>query len=188
MMQRMSSPLTQVSWLVPVGVLMACSGTRDMATGTTQQEVPVAVIDTDATLADVEPGRGVGLFVEYAAGGRWRVYVACDTLESGLGCRWDVIISSSSTITATETEGEGPEVWLEPLRDPAGKPYSALRFVSETTVALEGVSFGTEAGTPIRVDVLLDDVAEGRYTYWVGGGAVHPGAPSSVIDLLPTAP
>lgn len=188
MMMPMSSPLPQASWLIPLVALAACSGARDTATGTTQQEVPAAVIDTDATLADIEPGRGVGLFVEYASGGHWRVYVTCDTLESELGCQWDVIVSSSSAITAVQTEGEGPEVWLEPLRDSAGKPSSALRFVSETTVALEGVRFATEAGTPIRVDVLLDGVAEGRYTYWVGGGAVHTGAPSSVIDLLPTAP
>ena len=190
MMSPMSrlSPFPQALALVALAALAACSGDRDTATGTTQVEVPAAVIDTDATLTDVEPGRGVGLFVEYAAGGRWRMYVTCDSLDSDLGCRWDVIVSSSSSITAIEAEGAGPEVWLEPLRDSAGRSYSALRFLSDTTTTLDGVNFATEAGTAVRLDVLLDGVADGRYTYWVGGGAVHRGAPSSVIDLLPTAP
>lgn len=180
-------PSPQALSLLVLAVLVACSGDRDTATGSTQVEVPAAVIDTDATLTDVEPGRGVGLFVEYAAGGRWHVYVTCDSLDSELPCGWDVIVSTSSTITAVESE-PGPEVWLEPLRDSDGRSYSGLRFLSETTTELEGVSFETTPGTAIRLDVLLDGVADGRYTYWVGGGAVHRGAPSAVIDLLPTAP
>src|SRR5690606_41987571 len=86
MMMPMSSPLPQASWLIPLVALAACSGARDTATGTTQQEVPAAVIDTDATLADIEPGRGVGLFVEYASGGHRRVFGPRVHLRVGLGC------------------------------------------------------------------------------------------------------
>src|SRR5690606_41867852 len=107
MMMPMSSPLPQASWLIPLVALAACSGARDTATGTTQQEVPAAVIDTDATLADIEPGRGVGLFVEYASGGHWRVCVTCDTLESELGCQWDGLVSGRRAIPPGPADGAG---------------------------------------------------------------------------------
>src|SRR6188508_2806633 len=50
-----------------------------------------ATIDTDAELVDRDPGRGIGVFVEYHAGGEWRVDVGCDTAISMVDCSWLVI-------------------------------------------------------------------------------------------------
>ena len=37
-------------------------------------------------------------------------------------------------------------------------------------------------------DVLLDNACGNRYLFWVGDGALHSGAPSNPIELLPSAP
>jgi hypothetical protein len=164
-----------------------CSGERGKATGSSVVEVPAAAIDTDATL-EVEAGRGVGVFVEYASGGRWRVFVACDSLDSDLPCRWDLLVSSASELSdvAEETfeDAGAPENSTTVLF----RQRSAVHFTSETTTQLEGMRFETTPGATVRIDVLLDGVADGRFIYWIGGGAVHSGAPSSVLDLVPTAP
>jgi hypothetical protein len=59
--------------------------------------------------------------------------------------------------------------------------------VSRTGQDLDGFSFQTEPGAPIELDVLLDNGPGNRYLFWVGDGALHSGAPSNPIDLIPSA-
>src|SRR6185295_8574160 len=51
-----------------------------------------APIDTGAAL-DTQPGQGAGVFIEYAAGGKWHLFTSCDTVKSGFGCIWDIIVT-----------------------------------------------------------------------------------------------
>lgn len=165
---------------------VACSGQRDEATGNSAVEVPVSAIDTDATLS-VDPGRGVGVFVEYASGGTWRVYVSCDTFESEVPCHWDVLVSSTGPLTNAEALELSAAAASSGL-DIAASGRSAIHLTTETTTELEGMTFESAPGATLRLDVLLDGVADGRFIYWVGGGAVHTGAPASILDLVPTSP
>src|SRR4051812_26543720 len=49
-------------------------------------------IDTDGKIP-TEPGQTAGVFVEYAAGGHWRLLTTCDTAYSGTACAWDIIVT-----------------------------------------------------------------------------------------------
>ncbi len=171
-----------LAWMCTLPLVACSSADREGTTQTGPIDVPAAVIDTGATLADVEPGKGVGVFVEYTSGGNWRVSTACDTEVSGAGCVWDVIVSTSGELRDLEGEALEVEDYLD--RDGPG----SARLVTYTTRGTDGLTFRTDPGEAIRLDVVLDDIAEGRFIYWVGGGAVHNGAPTSIIDLLPTEP
>src|SRR5262245_53008903 len=57
-------------------------------------QTPMAVtIDTDQTMT-AGPGDGTGLFVEYAAGGHWKIWLTCDTNKTGQACPFDVTAST----------------------------------------------------------------------------------------------
>lgn len=172
-----------------LGATVACSSDRGSATGSSAIDVPAAAIDTGATFEDLEPGRRTALFVEYASGGHWRAFVSCDTSRSEAPCEWDVIASSAHPLTDIELGHASGGGWTEP--SPAadeGSVLSGIRFVASTTTDLEGVRFTTTPGAAVRLDVVLDGVPEGRFLHWVGGGAIHRGAPVSILDLVPTAP
>lgn len=167
----------------------ACSSDRGSATGSSLIHVPSAAIDTDAVIDDLEPGGRTGLFIEYASGGHWRMLVTCDVSESQTPCEWDVVATSAYPIGDIELEQLSTGGWTE-ARSPTdgGVAHPGIQFVLGTTTELQGVRFTTPPGAAVRVDVMLDGVAEGRYTHWVGGGAIHRGAPEAVLDLVPTTP
>jgi len=167
----------------------ACSSGRGEATGSTLIHVPSAAIDTDAVIDDLEPGRRTGLFIEYASGGHWRTRVTCDASERDDPCVWDVVVTSAYPIDDAELEQLSAVGWSAARRPSYHDvAYPGIQFVLSITTELRGVRFTTPSGAGIRVDVMLDGVPEGRYTHWVGGGAIHRGAPEAVLDLVPTTP
>lgn len=140
-------------------------------------------IDTDATLVDVEPGQGAGLFVEYEAGGTWRVRASCDTAISGYACLWDVIVApvESPALLGFATEGLDASdslVW----------EGGGVRMIASTGMEIDSFTVSAPAGEALRFDVYLDDQPAPRFVYWVGEGALHEGAPSNPVDLVPSAP
>jgi hypothetical protein len=148
-----------------------------------EESVPVrATIDTDAELVDRNPGRGVGVFVEYHTGGDWRVDVGCDTTISMLGCSWLVV--------AEPLEGQLLSVVLHDLE--ASDDFEALPtsvgMQSSTTDDLDGFSFRSEPGVVLNLFAALDGYAESRFVYWIGDGAVHTGAPEVPFELRPSVP
>ncbi len=40
-----------------------------------------------------EPGKGAGVFIEYAAGGHWSIRTTCDFEKSNTPCAWDIIVT-----------------------------------------------------------------------------------------------
>ena len=141
-----------------------------------------ATIDTDAKLADRSPGRGVGVFVEYHAGGEWRVDVGCDTALSMVGCSWLVFVEPlAGTVSSVELHD------LESSDDFEVLPTS-VGLQSTTTEDLDGVSFRAEPGAIVSLFAALDGYQESRFVFWVGGGAVHKGAPEVPFELEPDLP
>lgn len=152
--------------------------------GATSQPIASATIDTDATLADIVPGQGVGVFVEYAAGGRWKVRVACDTVYSGEPCQFDVILSSD--------EGRAPRLKealeLESNDQLITDPQEGIRLYSVTGSDLDGFDAVAPAGASQLLDSYLDGQPESRFIYWVGDGALHRGSPTNPLRLIPSSP
>lgn len=166
--------------------LSACGSTP---TGYSQpQGDPVHVysvnIDTGETLVP-QPGQGYGVFVEYATGGDWHVFTTCDADVTGYSCAWDLIASVDATETlkvTDQTELEAPDKVL-PING------SAVRLVFQTDSDTDGVHLSGTAGEPLSLDIEWDGpFAASSTVSWFGEGAVHTGAPSDPVDLMPTAP
>jgi hypothetical protein len=149
-----------------------------------QPEDPMLLtIDTDQII-EAEPGEGVGLFVEYAAGGFWRMWTSCDTNYSGQACQFDAcvsIVNGSSDIRLAEGEELEGSDRIELLSD----GWTCLS--AETDADLDGLLFETEPGAVVRFEVSLDGFLDGRYVYWVGDGVLHAGAPTNPVDFVPTS-
>lgn len=175
--------------LLPVVLMLgACSYRTDGGYGfsnTPPQQVPESNIDADATIGQVSPGKGAGAFVEYQAGGHWRLLTTCDTLlpDSAGPCHWDIIVSGPSYDTIKSFQPDQLE-----STDQLGWDQGGVHLIAENSAGFDGFSFDATPGSTIRVDVYLDGGPAPTYIYWVGDGGLHRGAPSNPIDLTPTAP
>lgn len=157
------------------------------------QPVERLTIDTGEQLA-LEPGAGVGVGVEYAGDGQWRLATVCDTALSDESCVFDLLVSSDASddgITAFEG------VDLEPGDAVLAPDPFALQLEWVTEDDEDALEFRTEPGATVRLSALLyDPIVDSAFDWsddpriisWVGGGAVHRGAPSNPVDLTPDRP
>jgi hypothetical protein len=144
-------------------------------------DIETATIDTDQLL-DVDPGVGAGAFFEYESGGVYHVTTSCD-VGSGSDCRWDIVVTPLNDATIQSVA----PLDLEKDDSLAFGYGNQLQLVARTGNDFDGFSFQTDPGVGIEVDALLDDGAANRYLFWVGDGALHSGAPSNPVDLIPSA-
>lgn len=140
-------------------------------------------IDTDA-LIDVKPAEGVGVFVEYEAGGRWHVYASCDTNVSRHDCLFDVVVHSLGTNGILSASGDG----LEDDDSVSLFGVDGVQMVSYTDYDFDGFYVDTDPGAKLSIDVMLDDGCGAEWVYWIDQGGVHEGAPSTPFDLTPSTP
>jgi hypothetical protein len=150
-------------------------------TPTPAANIEEAIIDTDQLL-DIDPGAGAGAFIEYETGGNYHVTTSCDVGQGG-DCFWDIIVTplaNAALLSVSPFDLESDDsVTLG-----AG---NQVRLVANTGNDFDGFSFQTDPGAAIEIDALLDNGAGNRYLFWVGDGALHSGAPSNPIDLVPSA-
>ncbi len=146
-----------------------------------QGDIESSTIDADQLL-DVEPGAGAGAFIEYESGGTYRVTTSCD-VGQGSACNWDIVVTPLDDAALL---GVAP-VDLESDDTVTIGSGNQLRFVALTGKDFDGFTFQTDPGAAIELDALLDNGAANRYLFWVGDGALHSGAPSNPIDLVPSA-
>lgn len=145
------------------------------------EEPMLMTIDTDATVT-AEPGEGVGVFVEYATGGTWRIWTTCDTNHSNAPCVFDIFASvdvNSELIDIFSDEAEsGDKV----------RTYSegVAYFGAQTESDVDAMVLETTPGAIVRLEVYLDGVEQRRFIYWFGDGVLHKGAPTYPIDLEPS--
>jgi len=144
-------------------------------------DIEEATIDADQLL-DVDPGVGAGAFIEYESGGVYHVTTSCD-VASGSDCLWDIVVTP---LDSAKIESFAP-LDLEKDDSLAFGSGNQLRLVAYTGRDFDGFSFQTDPGAGVQVDALLDDGAANRYIFWVGDGALHSGAPTNPVDLLPSA-
>jgi hypothetical protein len=162
----------------------AGNGGGGSGSGNCGPEEPVQTyIDVDAQI-EIMPGEGAGVFVEYAKGGHWVLRTTCDTLKNNVPCAWDIIITPEDGRSITNAKAQDLEA-TDSLGTYPKFPRS-YQLVAETGGDVDGFTFDTEPQTAISVDVFLDDACALPYVFWVGDGAVHTGAPSNPIVLIPT--
>ncbi|WP_437940269.1 hypothetical protein [Sorangium sp. So ce341] len=146
-------------------------------------EPMLVAIDTDAALSS-GPGEGVGIFVEYAAGGTWRLWTTCDTNSSKVVCSFDLYASVDTSSELFDIVGTDLE-----KTDATRLADDGIAYLhAETGSDIDAMTFTTTEGAIVRLEAYLDGVQEPRYVYWFGDGVLHEGAPTNPIDFQPTSP
>ncbi|WP_437817448.1 hypothetical protein [Sorangium sp. So ce1078] len=143
----------------------------------------LVAIDTGAVL-NSEPGEGVGIFVEYAAGGTWRLWTTCDTNTSKVVCSFDLYASVDTSSELFDIVGTDLEKTDATRLADEGIAY----LHAETGSDVDAMTFTTTEGAIVRLEAYLDGAQEPRYVYWFGDGILHEGAPSNPLDFEPTSP
>jgi hypothetical protein len=137
-------------------------------------------IDADQLL-HTDLGQGVGLFVEYSTGGGWRLWTSCDTSISDATCSFQVhaIGAADFAHLTPENFGAGDSAELAASDE--------LWFYAETGTESDGVTFTSEPGANVELEVWVDGYVDPQFIYWVGDGVVHEGAPDSPVVFEPNA-
>jgi hypothetical protein len=145
-------------------------------------DAPVWVtIDADEVL-DTTLGEGAGVFVEYASGGTWRIWTACDTNLSGADCLFDIYATASSSLGGVVTED------LEAYDQVDITGPDRLVFYTTTGSYYDSIQFETEPGAWLEVAVLLDGFVEPQFLFWVSDGRVRQGGGGSPVIFEPSEP
>jgi len=160
---------------------VACGYDNGDRTPATAVDPASGTIDTGATMSGTESG--VGVFVEYATGGIWKLQVGCDTDTSDLDCQWDILAYTpeGGHFFSSQSLGlEGSDL-LTVYSD------GQLELKTTTKTDLDGVLFTAEPGQPVTFDLWLNGVQDPEeFFYYVTNGAVKSGAKSPVIELTPS--
>jgi hypothetical protein len=142
-------------------------------------------IDTGTTVV-ATAGGGVGVFVEYTAGGHWKITTACDTNTSGVSCGFDVFVVGVDPTKTTLSNPQGEN--LADLDTVAIQSDGSLHLSTTTGMGLGGLSFDATAGGAVELEMYLDGVIQPDFIYWIGGAVLHTGAPTDPVDFAPSAP
>jgi hypothetical protein len=175
-----------VALLTGAALALAGSGCFVVTDNTTEPDPPADApaqwsVDSGATMV-VSPGQGAGLFVEYHGNGDWDVYTSCDTDITDRPCAFDVIISADPGVGIA-----GPTLHdKEPVDSLELRSDGSFRMVTGTAGSLDGVTFTTDPGAAIRIDMLLDGEAQPDFINWVSDGAHQQNAETNPADFIPT--
>ena len=101
-------------------------------------------LDTNATMT-AAPGQGVGVFVEYSAGGYWHIWWTCDTARTKQSCPMRVQVSSVDGVSRVVGMREGADVKL-------AVQTTSFVMITTTSMGIDGVDFVTGAGATITLD------------------------------------
>ena len=173
-------PLQVAVALVALGAT-GCTATATVAPVVTQ--VSEVSIQPGATGTSA-PGNGVGLFVEYDKGGHWHLFTTCDTAITGASCTFDVTVSASSGVRIDNVRG----VSLASTDSFVQYGDGSVNLLTRTTFGSDGLSFDTDPGATIQVDMLVDGIPRARDVHVVSQGRPLQGVPSIPVDLRPEAP
>lgn len=147
-------------------------------------DTPLQVAITPDKTLDSVPGDGVGVFVEYAAGGHWRVSTTCDTNKSKLVCGFEAFLIPEKGATISNVQAEGLEGgdFAEQLKD------GIAHLSTNTSTEVDGMTFDATPGAVVELEVYFEGVPDSRVVYWFGNDTLHTGAPTDPVDFLPDAP
>lgn len=137
----------------------------------------LVVIDTDQTMT-ADPGQGVGVFTEYAAGGHWHVWWTCDTAKTQQSC--DFAISATATAgNVTNADASQLEGGFMTQSTP-----SSVEAKITTTNQVHGIRFDTNPGAIITLKASLGGIADGSFLFFVQDGKVNGGFTGKLTNPL----
>jgi hypothetical protein len=144
----------------------------------------MATIDTNSTdVISSPPGEGIGVLVDYDAGGHWHIWSVCDTAVTGLSCGWDVTAQVMSGDPVTNLSGDDLE-----SGDFAGTTHSDTTFFSaETDLGVDGVFFDTAPGAPVEVSASVDGCVFADVISWSNAGDAQTST-TNPVTLTPASP
>ncbi len=149
-----------------------------------QNTQPITVVvDTGQTM-NVQGGQGVGVFVEYRAGGHWHAYWTCDTALSGLPCDFQISISGKSITNAATSQFESNDTLSSSTPD-------VLVATTHTTTGMDAVDFDAAPGQDVTIDMTVSGLRDGRFFFFVQNGQVNGNFQGILTDPLifePSAP
>src|SRR6188768_5730 len=111
-------------------------------------------IDTDAQI-DVQPGNGAGAYFAYESGGRWQMHTTCELTQNSAPCDWDIIVTPEDGRSISNVVPQDFEKGEDSVAPYPDDPRS-YQLLAKTGNDVDGISFDTEPGTAIQVDVFLD--------------------------------
>ena len=174
-MRKKSMQLTAV---VLIGLATACG--YDNGDGPVVEPsgggISVATIDTNAKMTNINPGEGVGMFIEYAEGGFWTAQFTCDTPNSKITCPWSV---QAQTLDYSDISG---------VIDPkATQPKTNIVTYDTVTISdVDRFTFQTAPGAAVGFDIWLTyEDYPNRFVFWIGDGALNQGITYPSFDLHP---
>jgi hypothetical protein len=141
----------------------------------------LVTVDTDRKLSAL-PGDGLGIFIEYASGGQWHVWLTCDAHTSPTVPRWctfDLDISSESDITNPLYDASGTNNAMS-INSPDTKRFKAHMMTSDQAA---GVTFSSDQGAVVRIAAKVD----GRYVapfFFIEDGVVNGSNTCPLTDPL----
>ncbi len=148
--------------------------------------IATADIDADATMSNIKPGTGLGMFIEYATGGMWTVMFTCDTSVTSINCPWSINAQTldGSAISGIDVQQLDPNATGN---DVVNHPSPDLvTYDGVTTTELNQFSFQVGAGLPVGFHVWLQDVpTPNRYVFWIGDGGLNLGVSAPSFNLYP---
>ncbi len=131
-------------------------------------------VDTNQTMS-ASPGDGVGVFVEYKAGGNWHVWWTCDTNKSSQSCNFVVKLSAGAPLQNLQTTGSAQASSADP---------GVTTFTTVTGATIDGATFATAAGDVLTLDASVDGLADGSFVFFVQEGKVNGGFTGKLTNPL----
>jgi hypothetical protein len=145
---------------------------------TPSTQAPMLVdVDTGQTMT-ADPGKGVGVFIEYAAGGKWHIWWTCDTSTTGQSCDFSV---SASVATGTIGNLDTTELAGGSVTTPTASRVDA-RVTTSTEV--HGLTFTTNAGAVLTVQASVGGIQDGSFLFFVQDGKVNGGYAGPLTNPL----
>ena len=152
--------------------------------GTAPASVPpmVVSVDTNQTM-NAKGGEGVGVFVEYRAGGHWHVWLTCDTSVSGQDCSFKLSAgaASGSLRNLLPTSAGTAQVDVSNIG-------GAIAVSSRITTEVAGIDFDSDPGARVTIDASVSGLHTGDFFFFVQDGTVNGGFAGKFTNPLAFEP
>jgi hypothetical protein len=149
------------------------------STSTPDSTTPILVdVDTGKTM-NAAPGDGVGIFVEYAAGGQWHVWWTCDTNKTNEPCAFGIkITAKTGSISDLQLAGA---VQGDSIQQTDSQTLTAT---TNTTSNAVDAKFTGDAGGTIEIEATVGGVDDSSFFFFVQDGTVNGGYTGTLTDPL----
>ena len=152
-------------------------GTTPQPPSTPSPSPMLVQIDTDQTMT-ADPGQGVGVFIEYATGGKWHIWWTCDTAKTDQSCDYSV---SATAKAGNITNADASRLEGGFMTTPT--PSSVEARVT-TANEVHGITFETNPGAVITLKASMGGISDGAFLFFVQDGKVNGGFEGQLTNPL----